>query len=141
MRSASLTPAEVARRCRYDCDSRCCRYITVVLPAPRRKADFDELSWFLAHKDISVYVEERRWHLEVRTPCKYLNDANLCTVYEGRPDICREYDIEDCEFPARPSHSLHFDTKEEFDAWMTDRKGEKRRRAPGRSAQPTRASP
>jgi len=121
------------RRCQLDCRSRCCRYITVVLPAPRRKVDFDELSWFLAHEDTSVYVEARRWHLEVRTRCKYLNHENLCEVYDHRPQVCRDYDVKSCEYPERPMHAIHFDSREEFDQWRAQRKQARRERRGGRT--------
>lgn len=116
------------RLCQKDCNARCCRYLTVYLPAPRQKVDFDELSWFLAHENVSVYVEARRWHLEVRTPCRYLDGNNLCTIYEHRPDVCRDYALDACEYPRRPSHTLHFDRKEEFDAWWARRRERERRR-------------
>ena len=120
---ATEDSAEAAmRQCQHECRSRCCRYITIIIPAPKRKVDFDELSWFLAHENISVYVEARRWHVEVQSPCKYLTEDNLCEIYENRPIVCRGYDVESCEYPARPYHRLHFDTKEAFDSWMARRK-------------------
>lgn len=123
------------RKCQEECQARCCRYITVYLEAPRTKSDFDELSWFLAHENICVYVEDRRWHLEVQNRCKHLRRDNLCRVYENRPAVCRDYDMAACEFPARPVHTLHFDTQEEFDHWWAKkREREKRRRQQARRA-------
>ncbi|MBE9566172.1 MAG: YkgJ family cysteine cluster protein [Proteobacteria bacterium] len=123
------------RKCQEECQARCCRYITVYLEAPRTQSDFDELSWFLAHENICVYVEDRRWHLEVQNRCKHLRDDNLCAIYEHRPAVCRDYDIEACEFPARPVHTLHFDTQEEFDYWWAKKRArEKRRRQRARLA-------
>jgi len=104
-------------RCQDKCQARCCRYITVQIPAPKRKVDLDELSWFLAHEHITVYVESRRWHVEMRTRCKYLTADNLCAVYETRPDVCHKYSTDSCEYPARPKHTLEFDQREDFDAW------------------------
>jgi len=138
MRVMDSNDEELRRRCQRDCHSRCCRYITIILRAPRRKADFDELSWWLAHKNIIVYVESRRWHLEVRNPCKYLNGDSLCGIYPDRPEVCREYKIKSCEYPERPPHTLHFDTKEAFDTWLARRKllqKERRRQRTARSQQ------
>jgi Fe-S-cluster containining protein len=104
-------------RCQDECQARCCRYITVQIDAPKRKIDLDELSWFLAHEHITVYVESRRWHVEMRTRCKYLTADNLCAVYETRPEVCRNYQTSSCEYPARPKHTLEFDQREDFDAW------------------------
>lgn len=121
MKSAHDSAAVEKRRCQQECKGRCCRYITIVVPAPKRKVDFDELSWFLAHQNISVYVEARRWHVEVQSRCKHLGTNNLCEIYENRPDVCRDYEIETCEYPVRPVHPLHFDTREAFDDWRAKR--------------------
>jgi len=123
------TPVEVSKeqvRCQDHCQARCCRYITVQIRAPKRKCDLDELSWFLAHEQITVYVESRRWHLEVRTRCKYLTADNLCAIYETRPEVCRDYHTETCEFPARPKHALEFDQMEDFDAWRAKQRQERK---------------
>jgi len=114
--------------CRKVCKARCCRYVTVQIKAPKMKADFDELSWFLGHEHISVYFEGRRWHVELRTRCKHLNRGNLCSIYETRPLVCRSYDVEECEYPARPKHDLQFDTQEEFDRWWNGKRERERRR-------------
>ena len=105
------------RRCQEQCQAQCCRYITVQIPAPRRKCDLDELSWFLAHEQVTVYVDSRRWHLELRARCKYLTADCLCAVYENRPQVCRDHETRTCEFPARPRYTLEFDQMEDFDAW------------------------
>jgi len=140
-RRRSLTADEQHRICQHECKARCCRYITIKIPAPKVKADFDEISWFLAHRDISVYVESRFWHVEVRNRCKYLTRSNLCSIYENRPDVCRNYDVEACEYPARPKHTLQFDTKEDFDVWWArKRQRERRRRKQRRLAAKKRAS-
>ncbi len=129
---ARVDEAETLRRCQHECQSRCCRYITMVINAPKRKCDFDELSWFLAHENISVYVESRRWHLEVQNPCKHLGSDNLCQIYETRPGVCREYESDSCEYPVRPVHSLQFDTQEALESWRAEREAAKRERQRGR---------
>lgn len=124
----TIKEAKQRRICQELCEARCCRYITIHIDAPRLKADFDEISWFLAHENISVYVQGRRWHVEVRNRCKHLDSNNLCTIYENRPLVCRDYDSDECEYPSRPRHRLHFDTKEGFDAWWARKKERERTR-------------
>ncbi|NIR03500.1 MAG: YkgJ family cysteine cluster protein [Gemmatimonadales bacterium] len=121
-------PADQRHICQKLCKARCCRYITVQIKAPRLKADFDEIGWFLAHENISVYFHGRRWHVEVRTRCEHLTRSNLCSAYETRPLVCRDYDIEACEYPARPRHDLHFDTQQEFEGWWARKRERERRR-------------
>ncbi len=127
------------RRCQRECKARCCRYITVHLPAPRRRADYDEIIWFLSHEHISVYFESRRWHLEVRTPCRYLTRGNLCAIYENRPAVCRDYDLDACEYPERPQHQLQFDTREQFEQWWAEKRERERRRRRRRAQHARRA--
>jgi uncharacterized protein len=125
---------EAAGRCQFKCMARCCRYITVQIPAPKGKRDLEELSWFLAHREVSVYVESRRWHLEFRTPCKYLTQENLCAIYDDRPDVCRDYSTDACEYPTRPEHSLQFDSRDDFEYWRAAKS--KRRREQRLTAAP-----
>lgn len=114
--------------CQRLCKARCCRYVTVQIHAPRIKADFDEISWFLAHENVSIYYHHRRWHLELRTRCKNLTPKNLCGIYHNRPIVCSGYDSEGCEYPARPKHELQFDTKADFDAWWEQKRARERRK-------------
>jgi Fe-S-cluster containining protein len=128
-----LTADEVRRRCQHDCKARCCRYLTIQIPAPRLKRDFDELSWFLAHENVSVYIECRRWHVEVQNRCKHLTQDNLCDDYENRPDVCRTYSGDVCEYPERPLHDTQFDSQEEFNAWWARRRERERRKRRARA--------
>jgi hypothetical protein len=121
MKSKDDSAAAAKRRCQQECKGRCCRYITIAIPAPKRKVDFDELGWFLAHRNISIYVEARRWHVEVQNRCKHLGKNNLCTAYGNRPGVCRDYEADSCEYPVRPVHTLHFESREAFDSWRAQR--------------------
>jgi hypothetical protein len=116
-----------ARKCQRECGARCCRYITVILPAPRSKWDLDEWGWFLAHESISIYFAGRRWRMEMRLRCRYLNHRNACTIYQQRPEVCRFYSQEFCEFSRRSQHLYHFDCKEEFDRWRENRRRKQKR--------------
>lgn len=122
--------------CQYECQARCCRYITIQVDAPRLKADFDEIVWWLAHEDVSVYFFGRRWHVEIQTRCKHLTKDNLCDAYEDRPSVCRDYNADECEYPERPRHDLQFETREEFETWWKKKRDRARRR---RRARVTRA--
>jgi uncharacterized protein len=129
MAKTAATRGDHTDRCQHQCQARCCRYITLQIDAPKRKCDFDELSWFLAHENVAVYRESRRWHVEVQNRCKYLTEENLCGAYENRPEVCRSYDAANCEYPARPKHELQFDTREQFDAWWARKKAKAKQAA------------
>jgi Fe-S-cluster containining protein len=122
------------RVCQELCEARCCRYVTVQIDAPRVKADFDEIAWWLAHENVSVYFYGRRWHVEMQTRCKHLAPDNLCGAYGARPAVCRDYAAEECEYPERPRHDLQFNTREEFEGWWEKKQDRARRRRRGRAA-------
>lgn len=38
-----------------------------------------------------LYLDEEQDYVMQRTPCPFLGADNYCSVYEARPDACREY--------------------------------------------------
>ncbi len=84
--------------CTRLCGGRCCRYVTVGIPAPRSVDDWDEVRWWLAHQGTMVTRDEDGWMLHVRTPCSNLGPENACRVYPDHMLACQGYDASDCEF-------------------------------------------
>ena len=81
------------------CNGKCCRYVAVEIDTPETKEDFDDIKWFVSHKNVNVYVDEDGdWHVEFITPCEFLGEGNKCMNYKNRPKICRDYDHEECTF-------------------------------------------
>jgi len=81
------------------CKAYCCRYITVDLPKPVSPEDFDEIRWYVLHKNVIVYKteDEKNWRVEFQTPCEYLDEKKyLCKHYGRRPIVCREYTTDEC---------------------------------------------
>ncbi len=39
----------------------------------------------------------REWYLQLMSPCRFLDARGRCTIYEHRPETCREYDERSCE--------------------------------------------
>lgn len=89
---------------------KCCTYITQELPTPRTKADFEHLLWQVSHQDVSVYRDEDGWFLLVDRPCVHLGEKGMCMIYDRRPDVCREYSNDFCEYdaPAEEGFDLYF---------------------------------
>jgi|GEM_PF-1780614 len=84
--------------CTEHCGARCCRYITVGVPAPRSVDDWDELRWWLAHEEVMITHDPDGWMLHVRTRCQNLKADNACAVYPDHMLCCQAYDPNDCEF-------------------------------------------
>ena len=104
------------------CDSRCCRYFALQIDTPKSREDFENIRWFLAHKDISVYLEKRKWYLEIRNRCRFLTTDHLCSIYDNRPMICRDHDPSDCESSGgKVEHDVVFEDLEVFDLYLSKR--------------------
>lgn len=110
------------------CEAQCCQYYALEIDTPRSYADFDQIKWFLAHRQTKIFVEKRKWYLEVLNPCRYLSEDHKCTVYDKRPAICRDYGIApDGEMNCHGkdnhevAHDLYFDKMEDIDVYLKKR--------------------
>jgi len=79
------------------CDGKCCRYFALQIDEPTTRRDFDDVSWYLAHEGVIVFVEDGDWYLEVRNRCRHLTPDHRCRIYEDRPALCREHATGNCE--------------------------------------------
>lgn len=124
------------------CTALCCRYFALEIDKPRSERDFDDLRWYLLHEKVSIFVDDGTWFLNVQTPCKALGPDNLCTIYETRPSICREYKNDFCDKDGGKFDQL-FETAEQLMAykakWQKQRALKRRRRA-GKAAPAKRAT-
>jgi Fe-S-cluster containining protein len=111
-----------AEICAHQCQGRCCKYIVVKIPAPRTRIDHEEIRWWVAHEGISVHISQRKWYLQVFSRCSYLTPNNLCGAYEKRPDVCRDYEPNNCEFTAELNIQREFTTMEEYDQYLEEKR-------------------
>ena len=115
------------------CDAKCCRYFAIQIDAPRSKHDIENIRWFLAHKGVTVFIDRRRWHLDIASRCRYLTKDHRCRVYDKRPLICREHETDSCEGTAKKlAHSAVFRNMKEFDGYMAERRQGRRKNAKNR---------
>jgi len=76
--------------------SNCCEYIALELDKPTTLKDFDQIIWYLLHKDVWVYIDDSGdWYMQFNTVCEKLENRR-CTYYPHRPHMCRDYDPADC---------------------------------------------
>ena len=87
-------------KCQRCSNSKCCAYFTQAIDAPRSKQDFNHLLWQISHRGVQVYKDETGWYLLVNTPCNHLLSDGRCGIYDTRPQICRDYTNDFCEFDA-----------------------------------------
>lgn len=96
------------------CTAKCCKYFALAIDTPRSERDFDFMRWYLLHERATVFVEGRNWYLLVHTTCKHLQDDNRCGIYETRPQICRAYTTDECEFDESFTYDRYFETPEQI---------------------------
>ena len=94
---------------------RCCNHIAIELDKPEDFDEFTEIIWYLMHKNIIVGIDhEDDWYIEIKTECKARIDEK-CTIYELRPNICREYNTDGCELHGDGSSWKHeWKSREDF---------------------------
>ena len=101
-------------KCSFCAASKCCRYITQKIDAPRSKQDFEHLLWQVSHHGVKAYKDDDGWYLMFDTPCAHLRPHGICGIYATRPQICRDYSNDYCEYdaPAEEGFSLYFEDYE-----------------------------
>ncbi|MAR08611.1 MAG: zinc/iron-chelating domain-containing protein [Blastopirellula sp.] len=105
-----LQPGEVL--CEY-CTAKCCRYFALPIETPTKRKDFEFIRWYLLHGQASVFTEDDDWYLLVHTKCKHLQDDHLCGIYDTRPQICRDYTTDNCEYEDDWTYDRYFETAEQ----------------------------
>ena len=108
-----LKPGEVL--CDY-CTARCCRYFALPIETPKTIEDFDFIRWYLLHQQASVFTDDNVWYLMIHTTCKHLKPDNRCGIYATRPDICREYSADSCEYDGWV-YERYLETPEQVDEY------------------------
>ncbi len=103
-----------------NCGGRCCRYIAFPIDNPETRKDYDDIRWYLCHKGITVFVEDKQWYVSISSDCRHLcSDTNKCEIYEKRPQICREFDPTGCEYRSDEyGYDLHFTDDEQMQEYI-----------------------
>jgi len=123
------------------CIALCCRYIALEVDAPTEPKDFENLRWYMLHERVTIFVEGRRWYVQIFNKCTALGPDNQCTRYETRPAICREYTDSWCdrdEVAGKTADALTFHTLDQLESWRdtwVKRWEARRRRARRQSAE------
>jgi hypothetical protein len=107
------------------CDGACCKYVAMEIDVPENLEDFENIRWYVAHKNVSVYVEEDgTWNIEFTTPCSYLVNGK-CSIHEDivkgkirRPTICKEFSVDQCPFYNEYKEKYRFEKMEDVDEYI-----------------------
>lgn len=98
----------------------CCTYVATQIDDPQSFGDYENLHWYLAHENVSVYIDwEGDWYLEFQTRCKNLTDAKTCAIYRTRPRVCSEFSSDECERNSgEPAYKVLFRSHEDLMRWL-----------------------
>jgi Fe-S-cluster containining protein len=110
-RREHLKPGEVL--CDH-CTAKCCKYFALPIDKPKDRQDYEFIRWYLMHDRASVFVEDRTWYLLIHTTCKHLQSDHRCGIYHERPQICRDYSTDNCEYDDTWTYDQYFETSEQI---------------------------
>jgi uncharacterized protein len=80
------------------CSALCCRYFVLEIDKPETRRAYDDIRWYLVHENVFVFIEKRKWYLGIYSRCKHLQTDNRCGIYLTRPQICRDYSTDNCDY-------------------------------------------
>ena len=107
----TLKPGEVL--CSY-CTARCCRYFAMGIDTPKSWEQFDNMRWYMMHGPFSVFVDGASWYLLIPGDCQHLQADHMCGAYHTRPQICRDYTTDSCEYDNDGVYDQLFETPEQL---------------------------
>jgi Fe-S-cluster containining protein len=102
--------------CEY-CSGKCCKYFALPIEEPKTRQDFDYVRWYLLHERATVFVEDDTWYLMVHTRCRHLQEDLRCARYATRPQICRDYTTDKCEYEDDWVYDKYFETPEQVEEY------------------------
>ncbi len=109
-----LKPGE--NLCEY-CSAKCCRYYAFPITKPKKWRDFDFIRWYLVHGKAAIFVDDGTWYIMVYADCNHLLPDNRCGIYETRPQICRDYTTDECEYDIDSGYDKLFETPEQIEEY------------------------
>ena len=107
----SLGPDEVL--CDY-CTAKCCKYFALPIETPVDLEDYEFIRWYLVHDHATVFTDDDQWYIMIHTTCRHLQTDNRCGIYDTRPQICRDYTTDNCEFEDDWTYDLYFEAPEQI---------------------------
>jgi hypothetical protein len=82
--------------------------VSIPIDTPEDWKDFDDIRWYLAHRDVSTYKKDGQWHVHLNTLCKrtceqrnahIITDAEAETILRSWDDVYAYCDLHKIEPP------------------------------------------
>jgi len=117
------------------CAALCCRYFALPIDNPDCRKDFDNIRWYLVHENVVIFVEKKQWYIGIMNRCKHLQADNRCGIYETRPQLCRSYSTENCDYHGGDYNYEHlFTSADDLWTYALDFLAKQRRTKPKRKS-------
>ena len=102
------------------CTGLCCRYFALPIETPEDREDYDDIRWYLCHENVTVFVEDGDWYINIINKCGHLSDDDFnCGIYDKRPKICSKYSMKDCDLTqGEYDYELHFTDDKQMEEYM-----------------------
>ena len=124
----------------HDCPAKCCHDLVIAINKPRTRSDIDHYKWQLQYDTVRIAIYGNKWHTVYAGRCIYLDDDNLCTIYDRRPERCRRHNPPECEHYGTWYDTL-IETPEELEAHIEAEKARQRAARKRRAKKKARATP
>ena len=96
------------------CTAKCCRYFALPIETPEEWADYEFIRWYVLHQKATIFCEDNDWYLMVHSECRHLREDHRCGIYTTRPQICRDYTTENCEYEDDWTYERYWETPEQI---------------------------
>ena len=103
--------------CEY-CTAKCCRYFALPIETPEDARGLRIHPLVLATRSGHRLQGRRRLVPAGPHRCKHLQTDNRCGIYDTRPQICRDYSTENCEYDDDWTYDFYLETPEQVAEYM-----------------------
>jgi Fe-S-cluster containining protein len=107
------------------------------IDTPETRRAYDDIRWYLIHENVFVFIEKKKWYLGIYSRCKHLQTDNRCGIYETRPQICREYSTDNCDYHGGEyDWDILFSSAEQLEKYGKEKLAEDRAKARKKNQKP-----
>ena len=85
-----------------ECGAKCCKFISISLNEFPSELDRNPERYFNLHKHMRVVETRYGKEIVISTRCSALREDNTCSIYEDRPEFCRNFTGETARFYCVP---------------------------------------
>ena len=74
-----------------ECGAKCCKFISIGLDEFPADLDPDPERYFNLHEGVRVVETRGGREIVIASRCSALREDDTCSIYEDRPDLCRNF--------------------------------------------------